>query len=131
MNRLSFEDLCKINQILCKESNEPYNVINKDNLLSALSVYDSYYETEDEIAAALFRSLIIAHGFQNANKRTACLVLMLINSPDCSDEELKKICIDITHHSDIDIDELVKLLYRNYYIEKLVKDLDTKLLEGK
>lgn len=100
-------------------------------MLSALSVYDSYYETEDEIAAALFRSLIIAHGFQNANKRTACLVLMLINSPDCSDEELKKICIDITHHSDIDIDELVKLLYRNYYIEKLVKDLDTKLLEGK
>ena len=61
---ISYDDLLLINECVCYEAAENSVVINKNNLLSALSV-QQWYEGDDRLlASALIRSITIAHGFQ-------------------------------------------------------------------
>ena len=96
MIKFDFNLLCDLNFYICKISGEPFQIINKNNLLSALSVYDSYFNSDEEILAALFRSLIIGHGFLNGNKRTAAICLHINNVYlKCSQKEFIKITYEV------------------------------------
>lgn len=112
MIRFDFNTLCTLNFYICKNSKEPYQIINKNNILSALSVYDSYFESDREILAALFRSLIINHGFLNGNKRTAAMCLYISNIYlKCSQKEFINITYEIDKGNLKDAKEISKLLF--------------------
>lgn len=115
MNRLDFEDIILLNKLICKKfpNEESFQILNADNIKSALSVYDSYYDSEEEIASALFRSLITAHGFLCANKRTAFCALVSTLAPTCLPEEVEKLAIDITSNSNMDVKKIASILYGN------------------
>lgn len=59
---LTYDDLLELNKTVCANSNQESLVINENNLKSALGV-QQWYDNIEDIASALFRSLIIAHGF--------------------------------------------------------------------
>lgn len=89
---LSYSELLNLNSVVCAHSNQKSIVINEDNLKSALSV-QYWYNNNEEQACALFRSLIIAHGFQDGNKRTAVLALASQATPKASQETIALIAI--------------------------------------
>lgn len=99
MRRIALDDLIGYNEYVCKSNGEECIIINENNLLSALSVQDSYFETEEEIISALFRSIIIGHGFQDGNKRTAVIYLFdAVSNPSSiiiSDSEIEEVTLQI------------------------------------
>lgn len=113
MNRLTFEDIILINKKICENfpETDSFQIINANNIKSALSVYDSYYDTDEEVAAALFRSLIIAHGFLCANKRTAFCALVMTEAPNCIPDDIEKLAVEITQNSHMDVKEIANKLY--------------------
>ena len=114
MTKFSHEDILNINIRICERDNEESTVINKNNILSALSVQFSYYETDEEIRVALFHHLIIAHGFKDANKRTAMVVLLYDGGVKADQSELASIALDIADKggSHMDISELVSKIFK-------------------
>lgn len=122
MKRISLEDLIGYNSIVCDGNPSGSLVINQDNLLSALSVYDSYYDTDEMIASALFRSLIISHGFQDGNKRTAVLCLFDILPPKVSSSLIENISVRIAKGELNSVGDICNLLYKRS-IESEVKSM--------
>ena len=58
MNKLTEEDIIGLNIAVCDKVNEESLLINKNGLLSALSILDNdYYNNENEQIAAFFRSI--------------------------------------------------------------------------
>ena len=100
------------NEYICDSYGLQSVLVNESNLLSALSVQDNnYYENDNELAAALFRSLIIAHGFLDGNKRTAVIALFYIHPPKVNDSELEKITLNIATGKLQDYKEIAELLF--------------------
>lgn len=98
------------NEVVCKNSGQESVIINKNNLMSALSV-QQWFQDEKLRAAALFRSLIQNHPFQDGNKRTAVLVLMHVCKPTCTDETLFNVTLKVAVGTLKDPEEISKLLY--------------------
>lgn len=84
---LDYNELLNLNSIVCENNNQKSIVINEANLKSALG-NQQWYENDKDRACALFRSLIIAHGFQDGNKRTAVLALVSQAEPKASQEDI-------------------------------------------
>lgn len=99
------------NEYVCEESGQSSRLINEPNLLSALSV-QQWFEESEVRAAALFRSLIIGHPFQDGDKRTAVLVLVSISKPDVSIFELERITLEVAKGNLTDPEYIADLLYR-------------------
>lgn len=95
MIKITLDILIGYNKQICNQSGTESIVINKDNLLSALGVQYSYFDSELQTIAAVFRSLIIGHGFADGNKRTATLYLFAVSDPSASDTDIERIAIDI------------------------------------
>jgi death-on-curing family protein len=114
MTIFSYEDILAINKRICERENEEFLVINKSNILSALSVQFSYYESDEEIRVALFHHLIIAHGFKDANKRTALVVLLYDGDISATQKELEDITLEIASSggSHIDIKSLIPRIFK-------------------
>ncbi len=98
-NELTYEDIIKINQ-LSLLIGEPFGVIDKNKMLSALGNQYQPYPSIEEAFASVFKSLVINHGFLNGNKRTGVIALYLaskmLNNPlAISDEELCKLTYQI------------------------------------
>lgn len=85
-------------------------MINENNLKSALSVQQWYDNIEDR-ACALFRSLIIAHGFQDGNKRTALLALASLCEPKASQEETATVAIMVATGEIKEVEDIRLILY--------------------
>lgn len=113
MKKFEYNDILAINNIICKEKNQISTVINESNIRSALSVQYSYYNTDEEIRIALFHHLIIAHGFEDGNKRTAVAVLLYDGEVNINDDELEKITLDIANDSGskISVQELTNKIF--------------------
>lgn len=111
MRTINLDDLLGYNRLVCDKSNQTSCVINKNNLLSALSVQYSYFDTDNLIASALFRSLIVAHGFQDGNKRTAVICLFDMNPPNIPDSDLEDLAIKIASGIITDVEEIAHILY--------------------
>lgn len=112
---IDLDTLKDINKFICETSDTPEehsNVINEANLLSALSVLDSYFETPEETAAALLRSLTIAHGFEQGNKRTAFIASMMVCPCSCSHKEAADITLKIATGELKDVKMIAKKLFK-------------------
>ena len=72
-----------LNKCVCDKNQQESHLINENNLLSALSV-QQWFETNEVRAAAIFRSIIQGHPFQDGNKRTAVLLIMYIHEAKAS-----------------------------------------------
>lgn len=107
---ISYKDLLKINERVCTRNQQISVVINPNNLHSALGT-QQWYDNKQERACALFRSLIIAHGFQDGNKRTALVVLVALCKPAISQRELAQIAIEVAKGNIKDVDVLKELIY--------------------
>lgn len=122
MKKFEYDDVLMINKIICNREGQSSSVINESNIKSALSVQYSYYDTDEEIRTALFHHLIIAHGFEDGNKRTAVTVLLYDGNVNISDNELEKITLEIASNngSKYNIKELTnKIFGTNLIIENL------------
>lgn len=95
MKVVQLDDLIGYNKLVCNLSGERSAIINEDNLLSALSVQYGYFESDKLIASALFRSLIIGHGFADGNKRTATMCLLDMLPPTVDDGVIESVAIKI------------------------------------
>ncbi len=80
---LNIQEIVEINRIIVDDSNEPFAILNKNNLMS-LTNYDQevfgitlYPTIEDKISFVVV-SLIKNHCFANGNKRTALAVLYML-----------------------------------------------------
>ena len=129
MRYITLDDLIDYNECICDESDEESIIINENNLLSALSVQNSYFETDEETIAALFRSIIIGHGFQDGNKRTAvlCLLDAISNRNDSilTDDELENITIQIAEGKLSNPTNISKLLFGADFMKKYIKSFKT------
>lgn len=116
MTKFSYDDILAINKFICEQSGEQSIVIKESDIRGALSVQDSYYETDEEIRAALFHHLIASHGFEDANKRTAMVVLLYDGGINISQQELISIALEVAGPggSRLPIDYLVSKIFNKY-----------------
>lgn len=85
-------------------------VINESNILSALSV-QQWYDDDAHLASALLRSLVIGHGFQDGNKRTAAAVANHIYSFQCDDSTAEDCILEIAKGDLKDVNDIASILY--------------------
>lgn len=111
---ITLDMLIRINEVICRYSNQESVVINKSNLLSALSV-QYWYEDRCELASALIRSLVVGHGFQDGNKRTAACIGMYVQDFECSDTESFECILNIAKGNLKDVKEIASILYPDSY----------------
>lgn len=107
---IDLELVIGINMQVAKQNNNVCKIINKDNLLSALSV-QQWYEDKHLRAAALIRSIVVSHGFQDGNKRTAAIVGEFIASFECSENEATQCILAIARGELKDVDAIANILY--------------------
>ncbi len=111
MRSIDKQTIILINQLICKLYNQKSVLINESNLDSCFSVFDSYYETEEEIVSAFLRALITAHAFQDANKRTAIVAAWYVKPGTIDSIGLSKLAIQIAQNTDMPIKNICKALY--------------------
>ena len=111
---ITFEDVCCANRVICEFHGQTSLIINKNNILSALGV-QQWYTSDCLLAAALIRSLIIAHGFQDGNKRTATSIGSSILPFECSQDDSFDCIIRIAMGQLKDVDEIASILYPRSY----------------
>ena len=109
---IDYEYLCGINDHVCAVAGEQSLVINKNNLLSALGT-QQWYDDDVLRASALIRSLTIAHGFLDGNKRTAAIAGALIHDYVCSEDIMIECIISIAQGTLRDVVQIASILY-NY-----------------
>lgn len=112
MRTIQLDDLIGYNKLVCDLSGEQSVVINEDNLLSAIGVQFGYFESDELIASALFRSLIVGHGFADGNKRTATMCLLDIFPPIVSDSVIEDVAIKIATGELRNPEEIASKLYK-------------------
>lgn len=98
------------NKCVCYKVQQESRLINENNLLSALSV-QQWFETNEVKAAAIFRSIIQGHPFQDGNKRTAVLLIMYMCEPTCSEDTLFDTTIKVAEGRLKDPEEIANILY--------------------
>lgn len=132
MKKFEYDDILAINNIICEEKNQISTVINESNIQSALSVQYSYYNTDEEIRVALFHHLIIAHGFEDGNKRTAVTVLLYDGEVNITDDELEKITLDIANDggSKISVQELTDKIFGVNLIDESFNNEQLKVIRN-
>ena len=111
MRKITMETLIAYNRAICEAEGAVSQIINENNLKSAISVQYSYFNSDEEIAAALFRSLIVGHGFQDGNKRVGVVCIMDILPPNISDIALGDITMKCAAGELTNVAEIAELLY--------------------
>lgn len=99
-----------LNKCVCDKNQQESHLINENNLLSALSV-QQWFETNEVRAAAIFRSIIQGHPFQDGNKRTAVLLIMYMCEPTCSEDVLFDTTIKVAEGKLKNPEEIANILY--------------------
>ena len=110
MPEIDLDYLIGVNECICDQVGEQCVIINENNLLSALSV-QYWYDDPRLLASALIRSLTIAHGFRDANKRTAAIVGASICDFTCSEDEMAQCILDIAKGELRNVEEIADILY--------------------
>lgn len=107
---ITYEQVLAANFEVCRQQSTKSIVINSDNIKSALSV-QQWYTTAEEKSAALLRSLVIAHGFQDGNKRTSVIVSNILCPFRCTVDESEKVVLDIAQGNLADVTSITQKLY--------------------
>lgn len=103
-----------INQVICGVKGKTSLLLSKDRLEGALSPLSLGYDDDFRAATKVFRNLILDHPFQDANKRTACYVLLSRVKPTCTDKALANAAIDVANGKYSKSDDLEELAQRIY-----------------
>ncbi len=128
---LTYEDVLIINKCSLL-NNEPFIIINKNKILSALGNQYQRYPSKEEAFASVYKSLIINHGFFNGNKRTGVISLyiasLMLNNPlIISDEELCKLTYQIAgeNGSNIPVKDIAKKVFKGTSVnETTIKEFN-------
>lgn len=107
---IDLEFVIGVNEAICDSDSKNCIVINENNILSALSV-QQWYEDDAHLASAILRSLVIGHGFQDGNKRTAATIANYICSFQCDDFTAEECILRIAKGELKDVDEIASILY--------------------
>ena len=75
-DNITFGNLLKINE-LCLLKDEPFVVVDKNRIYSALGNQVQPYPSQEQAFASMYKSLVINHGFLNGNKRTGVIALYI------------------------------------------------------
>ena len=117
---LTLDNILLINELSLLED-EPFGVIDKERILSALSNQYQPYTSYEKAFASVYKSLILNHGFLNGNKRTAVIALyigskMIDNLISINDDDLVSLTYKIAdvNGSLISIEEITKKLLLIY-----------------
>lgn len=106
---IDLEFVIGVNEAICDSDNKQCVVINESNILSALSVQQWYDDAH--LASALLRSLVIGHGFQDGNKRTAAAVANHIYSFQCDDSTAEDCILEVAKGNLKDVNDITSILY--------------------
>ena len=137
-DHIIFGNLLKINE-LCLLKDEPFAVVDKNRIYSALGNQIQPYPSKEQAFASMYKSLVINHGFLNGNKRTGVIALYisskLINNPlKINDKDLCGLTYKIAGEggSQILVEEIANMVFRykvsnkelsnNFDLENLVRE---------
>lgn len=137
-DHITFENLLKINE-LCLLKGEPFAVIDKNRIYSALGNQIQPYPNKEQAFASMYKSLVINHGFLNGNKRTGVIALYisskLINNPlKINDKDLCGLTYKIASEggSQILVEDIANMVFKyrvsnkelsnNFDLENLVRE---------
>lgn len=135
---ISISDILKINE-LCLLKDEPFAVVDKNRIYSALGNQVQPYPSKEQAFASMYKSLVINHGFLNGNKRTGVIALYisskLINNPlKINDEDLCGLTYKIASEggSQILVEDIANMVFKykvsnkelsnNFDLENLVRE---------
>ena len=135
---ISISDILKINE-LCLLKDEPFAVVDKNRIYSALGNQIQPYPSKEQAFASMYKSLVINHGFLNGNKRTGVIALYisskLINNPlKINDKDLCELTYKIAGEggSQILVEDIANMVFKykvsnkklsnNFDLENLVRE---------
>lgn len=135
---ISISDILKINE-LCLLKGEPFGVVDKNRIYSALGNQIQPYPSKEQAFASMYKSLVINHGFLNGNKRTGVIALYissnLINNPlKINDKDLCELTYKIAGEggSQILVEDIANMVFKykvsnkklsnNFDLENLVRE---------
>ena len=135
---ISISDILKINE-LCLLKDEPFAVVDKNRIYSALGNQIQPYPSKEQAFASMYKSLVINHGFLNGNKRTGVIALYisskLINNPlKINDKDLCGLTYKIASESgsQILVEDIANMVFKykvsnkelsnNFDLENLVRE---------
>ena len=112
--KISADDIKAVNQQL---NEDKYPWVDEALLESALPSY-SYYRSSLEQACSIFRGLVKNRAFSNANKRTACVVLIDLlrqaRLKEPGSEDLIGLVLDVAEHQ-YEVEEIASKLKKLIY----------------
>ena len=109
---ISFDEVVGINRRVCESGGQRSVILNENNILSALSI-QQWYDQLELRSAALIRSLVIGHGFQDGNKRTAAIVGAVVSDYTCGEDNMIDCILAIAKGELKDVDKIASILYPN------------------
>ena len=112
MKYIDEEFVIGINKCICESQGVQSVIINRNNLLSALSV-QQWYDDDCERACALLRSISIGHPFKDGNKRTAAIVAIGLKEFNVDDAVAEDIIVDIASGKLKEVKDIKSLLYKD------------------
>ena len=135
---ISISDILKINE-LCLLKDEPFAVVDKNRIYSALGNQIQPYPSKEQAFASMYKSLVINHGFLNGNKRTGVIALYisskLLNNPlKINDKDLCGLTYKIAGEggSQILVEDIANMVFKykvsnkevssNFDLENLVRE---------
>lgn len=135
---ISISDILKINE-LCLLNGEPFVVVDKNRIYSALGNQVQPYPSKEQAFASMYKSLVINHGFLNGNKRTGVIALYisskLIDNPlKINDKDLCELTYKIAGEggSQILVEDIANMVFKykssnkhlsnNFNLETLVRE---------
>ena len=135
---ISISDILKINE-LCLLKGEPFGVVDKNRIYSALGNQIQPYPSKEQAFASMYKSLVINHGFLNGNKRTGVIALYisskLIDNPiKINDKDLCELTYKIAGEggSQILVEDIANMVFKykvsnkelsnNFNLENLVRE---------
>lgn len=137
-DHITFGNLLKINE-LCLLKDEPFAVVDKNRIYSALGNQIQPYPSKEQAFASMYKSLVINHGFLNGNKRTGVIALYisskLIDNPlKINDKDLCELTYKIAGEggSLILVEDIANMVFKhkvsnkelcnNFNLENLVRE---------
>lgn len=107
----------EINRELTRDQGEPHRLLSHSGLESALGQFYQGWYTEEQRIAAVYRSLVLNHAFENGNKRTAFVIAVLLKSPAVTAKELERLTIKLASSGGgkIKVNEIANALYGTNY----------------
>lgn len=130
MIELTYNQVIAINEQIVNRTGEPFSIINADVIKSSIGNQYQPYDSDEQAIASVFKSLILNHGFQNGNKRTAVACLKVFNVDiKCDDKELVDLVYKIASENggQVSVNHVANVLFNLGLDESLNESINDTL----